>query len=214
MQIFFFLVGVFLQWTLEVLGAGGAIWGMSEVWHLRGDTTTDPIGTNDELRIPANIVFCLGFVRMFFRYSSDSALKNSIVDPQVWVHNRGAASDGASGMVALEIIGFCMGFFLQWVLEVLGAGGASWGMSEVWNLRNVAGDRPGETNHTFRWVANVIFTIAIFRMAQKYCPPHAVHMAMLSPQDWIQMVTAERKGEATQQDVEMMQVQAQKDGDL
>lgn len=211
MQILFFIVGVFLQWTLEVLGAGGAIWGMSEVWHMRGGSTSDPEGTNDDLRIPANIVFVLGFIRMFFRYSSDSALKSAIVGPQDWVANRGNEDASKGGMLFLEIIGFVLGFFLQWTLEVLGAGGATWGISEVWNLRNESyyclvsegGDgncNPGGTNHTFRWVANVTFCVAIFRMAQKYCPPNPIHTAMLSPQDWIRSL---QQGPKRTQDQEM-----------
>jgi len=204
MQIIFFIVGVFLQWTLEVLGAGGAIWGMSEVWHLRGDTTEDPIGTNDELRIPANIVFVLGFIRMFFRYSSPSALKDAVVDPQAWIAQRADGKDGGSMMI-LELIGFCLGFFLQWVLEVLGAGGASWGMSEVWNLRNVPGTCQLCSNNDWRWVANTIFTIGIFRMAQKYCPAHPVHEAMLAPHDWLAKATAPQ--EPPKEEMEMTNMQ-------
>jgi len=188
MQILFFIVGVFLQWTLEVLGAGGAIWGMSEVWHLRGGTTSDPIGTNDDFRIPANIVFVLGFIRMFFRYSPDSPLKNAVVGPENWIKARADNAPGqvSSGLLYLvEICGFMLGFFLQWVLEVLGAGGATWGMSEVWNLRADNTDDPGQTNHNFRWVANVTFCVGIIRMSQKYFPDHAIHQAMLSPQVWI-----------------------------
>jgi len=184
MQIVFFIVGVFLQWTLEVLGAGGAIWGMSEVWHMRGGTNDDPVGSNDTFRIPANIVFVLGFIRMFFRYSSPSGLKTAIVDPQDWVKARGSKNASEGALMCLELLGFCLGFFLQWVLEVLGAGGACWGMSEVWNLRNDP-PNPAETNDDFRWVANTVFTVAIFRMAQKYCPDHSVHTAMLSPQNWL-----------------------------
>jgi len=190
MQILFFVVGIFLQWTLEVLGAGGAVWGMSEVWHIRGGTNKDPDGTNDALRIPANIVFVLGFIRMFFRYSPPSPLKNAVVDPQAWIKNRAEGKDVSMGMMYLfETCGFLLGFFLQWDLEVLGAGGACWGMSEVWKLRAAKTSDPAGTNHDWRWVANVVFTIGVFRMAQKYLPDHAVHTAMLSPQDWVRTLT-------------------------
>lgn len=183
MQVLFFIVGVFLQWTLEVLGAGGAIWGMSEVWHMRGDTNDDPWGANDDLRIPANIVFVLGFIRLFFRYSKNTPLKAAIVDPQNWLKARFDTQD--SLMMIAEFLGFILGFFLQWVLEVLGAGGATWGMSEVWMLRGPRTSDAWQTNHDFRWVANVVLTIGIFRMAQKYCPDHGIHVAMNAPQDWV-----------------------------
>lgn len=199
MQILFFIVGIFLQWTLEVLGAGGAIWGMSEVWHLRGDTNDSPYQSNDDLRIPANIVFVLGFIRMFFRYSQNTPLKAAIVDPQDWLKNRGASNtDGLT--IFAEFIGFLLGFFLQWTLEVLGAGGASWGMSEVWKLRGPRTDDPWQTNHDFRWVANTIFTIGIFRMAQKYCPDHSVHVAMNAPHDWVKSLQADNKSNDTVQE--------------
>jgi len=190
MQILFFIVGVFLQWTLEVLGAGGAIWGMSEVWHIRGGTTDDPMGTNDDLRIPANIVFVLGFIRMFFRYSPASPLKNAVVDPQTWIKNRASGTEVSMGVMYLfETIGFLLGFFLQWDLEVLGAGGACWGMSEVWKWRAAKTSDPEGTNHDWRWVCNIVFTVGVFRMAQKYLPDHAIHTAMLSPQDWVRSLT-------------------------
>merc|ERR1712157_358216 len=75
-----------------------------------------------------------GFIRMFFRYSQDNDLKTAIVDPHAWLKNRGTSNpDGLT--IFAKFIGFLLGFFLQWVLEVLGAGGATWGMSEVWKLR-------------------------------------------------------------------------------
>jgi len=187
--VIFFIVGVFLQWTLEVLGAGGAIWGMSEVWHMRGDTNADPTGSNDDLRIPANIVFVLGFIRMFFRYSQNTPLKSAVVDPQVWLGSQFANQDSIT-MIG-EFIGFVLGFFLQWVLEVLGAGGACWGMSEVWKLRGPRTDDSWQTNHDFRWVANTVFTIGIFRMAQKYCPAHGVHVAANAPHEWVKSLQVE-----------------------
>jgi len=191
MQVVFFVVGVFLQWTLEVLGAGGAIWGMSEVWHLRGDTNDEPYQSNDDLRIPANIVFVLGFIRLFFRYSQNSPLKAAIVDPQDWLKSTFKSQDSLTMMA--EFLGFVLGFFLQFVLEVLGAGGASWGMSEVWKLRGGRTEDPYQTNHDFRWVANTIFTIGIFRMAQKYCPDHGVHKAMNAPHDWVKDLQVEEE---------------------
>jgi len=191
MQVLFFIVGVFLQWTLEVLGAGGAIWGMSEVWHLRGGTNDNPTQSNDDLRIPSNIVFVLGFMRLFFRYSQASPLKAAIVDPQDWLKSTYKSQDSLTMMA--EFLGFILGFFLQWVLEVLGAGGASWGMSEVWNLRGDNTDDPWQTNHDFRWVANTIFTIGLFRMAQKYCPDHGVHKAMNAPHEWVKDLQVEEE---------------------
>jgi len=201
MQILFFVVGIFLQWTLEVLGAGGAIWGMSEVWHLRGGTNDEPYQSNDDLRIPANIVFVLGFIRMFFRYSQDTDLKTAIVDPHAWLKNRGTSNPDGLTLFA-EFIGFLLGFFLQWVLEVLGAGGATWGMSEVWKLRGDRTDDPWQTNHDFRWVANTVFTIGLFRMAQKYCPDHPVHVAMNAPHEWVKSLqtTEQETNNSVQQD--------------
>jgi len=207
LEMFMFLLGVFLQFVLEVLGAGGAIWGMSEVWNMRGGKTDDPVQTNDNLRWAANIVFCLGFIRVMFRYAPETSWAQAIVDPQNWVKDYGAgrraararaanapnmnAGDGAysdSGIRVFEFVFFALGVFLQWVLEVLGAGGATWGMSEVWHLRGDTSNKPalyGGANDDFRWVANITFTVAIFRMLQKYCPDHVVHKAMLSPQDWL-----------------------------
>lgn len=207
LEMVMFLVGVFLQFVLEVLGAGGAIWGMSEVWNMRGGKTDDPALTNDNLRWAANVVFCLGFIRVMFRYAPETSWAQAIVDPQAWVKDYGAGrrraraaaaagpqrdvGDGAygdSGIRVFEFLFFALGVFLQWTLEVLGAGGATWGMSEVWNLRGDTSNKPalyGGANDDFRWVANITFTVAIFRMLQKYCPDHVVHKAMLSPQDWL-----------------------------
>jgi len=196
MQILFFIVGVFLQWTLEVLGAGGAIWGMSEVWHMRGDTNDNPFESNQDLRIPANIVFVLGFIRMFFRYSEDTGLKVAIVDPQDWLKGK-APNSGDSAAKVFEFGGFILGFFLQWVLEVLGAGGATWGMSEVWKLRANKTSDPSGTNNDFRWVANVVFCMGLFRMAQKFCPDHAVHVAMNGPHAWVKSLKLVEKKDAT-----------------
>jgi len=201
MQILFFVVGIFLQWTLEVLGAGGAIWGMSEVWHMRGGTNLEPDQSNDDLRVPANIVFVLGFIRMFFRYSQPTQLKTAIVDPQNWLKNRGNNNPDGLTLFA-EFIGFLLGFFLQWVLEVLGAGGASWGMSEVWKLRAGKTSDPWQTNNDFRWVANTIFTIGLFRMAQKYCPDHAVHVAMNAPHEWVKSLKNSSESDETNNSVQ------------
>jgi len=211
MEILFFLVGLFLQWTLEVLGAGGAVWGMSEVWHLRGGTNPSPESSNDDLTNPANVVFALGFLRMLCRFAPPSALCQAIVDPQAWCKDWGAsvrppAAQGTprevSGMFLAEFLFFLLGVFLQWDLEVLGAGGACWGMSEVWHLRGgtTRSDRgPDLTNDDYRWVANTVFTIAIFRMLQKYCPDHGIHKAMLSPQDWIKELGEEPAGKEEQE---------------
>jgi hypothetical protein len=58
-----------------------------------------------------------------------------------------------------------------------------------------------QTNHDFRWVANTIFTIGIFRMAQKYCPDHSVHVAMNAPHEWVKSLqnTADESNETVQQ---------------
>jgi len=195
-EIFMFIVGVWMQFVLEVLGAGGAIWGMSEVWHMRGDTNSRGHAAATDMRWGANIVFCLGLIRFLFRYGPANSIQQAIVDPQNWIvdYGRGRRAQPKSeqgysdqGMIALEVPVFIVGVFLQWVLEVLGAGGATWGMSEVWHLRGgtVSGKTPHAANTDFRWVANVTFCIGAIRMLQKYCPPHDVHKAMLSPQDWI-----------------------------
>lgn len=204
MEILFFVIGVFLQWTLEVLGAGGAVWGMSEVWHMRGSTNANPGigGTDDDITIPANIVFSLGFLRLLCRYAPPSALCQAIVDPQDWCKDWGSsatpkgptAGREVSGMFLAEFLFFLLGVFLQWDLEVLGAGGACWGMSEVWHLRGgtTKSERgPNVTNDDYRWVANTVFTIAIFRMLQKYCPPHGINKAMTGPQDWLKALGTE-----------------------
>jgi len=75
-------------------------------------------------------------------------------------------------------------------------------MSEVWHLRGgtTRSDRgPDLTNDDYRWVANTVFTIAIFRMLQKYCPDHGIHKAMLSPQDWIKELGEEPAGKEEQE---------------
>jgi hypothetical protein len=151
-------------------------------------------------------------VRMLFRYGPANGLQDAIVDPQTWVKKKlgmdGLKADPAvGGMAALEFVGFIMGIFLQWVLEVLGAGGASWGMSEVWNLRADNTSDPAVTNHNYRWVANVIFVMGIFRMAQKYCPAHDVHEAMLSPQAWLKKLETAPAAPAGQNMQEMTAVQ-------
>merc|ERR1719510_525675 len=133
-----------------------------------------------DMRWAANTVFCLGFIRFFFRYGPANSFQQALVDPHEWLKDGGkkrrAQGNNYSedGMFALEIPFFILGVFLQWVLEVLGAGGATWGMSEVWHMRGGTvsnGDAHG-SNTKLRWVANIVFTIGAFRMMQKYCPEH------------------------------------------
>jgi len=197
-EVFFFVVGVFMQFVLEVLGAGGAIWGMSEVWHMRGGTNNRMPQSATDMRWCSNVVFCLGFIRFFFRYGPENAFQQALVDPQAWLVDYGAERRGngkggdmsPDGKFALEIPFFILGVFLQWVLEVLGAGGATWGMSEVWHLRGDTSYDAVKCNNDFRWVANVTFCVGIIRMLQKYCPSHGIHDAMLGPQDWLKTLGA------------------------
>merc|ERR1719150_1790743 len=81
LQVPFFVVGVFMQFVLEVAGAGGAWWGMSEVWKWRGAKTNDPSFTNDRIRYVSNTVFSLGMIRMLFRYAPDWGIAQALVDP-------------------------------------------------------------------------------------------------------------------------------------
>jgi len=215
LEVFFFVVGVFMQFVLEVLGAGGAIWGMSEVWHMRGGTNPrDALAVNawpaaTDMRWAANTVFCLGFIRFFFRYGPANSFQQALVDPHEWLKDGGkkrraqGAGYSDDGMFALEIPFFILGVFLQWVLEVLGAGGATWGMSEVWHLRGDTSYDAAKCNNDFRWVANVVFSMGIIRMLQKYCPDHGVHKAMLGPQDWLKTLGEEPK-QGRQQGNEMI----------
>merc|ERR1719443_664935 len=118
--------------------------------------------------------------------------------PHEWLRDYGASKRSGQehnpqGAFICEIPFFILGVFLQWVLEVLGAGGATWGMSEVWNVRGDNTDDPWQTNHDFRWVANTIFTIGLFRMAQKYCPDHGVHKAMNAPHEWVKDLQVEEE---------------------
>lgn len=200
-----FILGVLLQWVLEVLGAGGACWGMSEVWHLRGDTVKggDAAGSNHDLRYVANVVFCLGFIRMFMKYGPDNGMAQAFNAPHEWLRDYGASKRtveeyNPQGAFICEIPFFVLGVFLQWVLEVLGAGGATWGMSEVWHLRGgtVSGMTPHEANTKFRWVANITFTVAAFRMMQKYCPEHPIHVAINAPHEWLRDLGKDDKSNA------------------
>jgi len=185
-----FTVGFVLQWILEVAGAGGAIWGMSEVWKMRGGKTSDPQESNDRLRVASNIVFALGLFRMLFRYAPNWGIKQALVDPHAWIVDFGKSTssttpDKLGGSCAFELVFFFVGFFMQWILEVAGAGGAWWGMSEVWGLRGYSlGDRGQETNDQLRYVSNIVFSIALIRMFQKYLPDHPVNVAMNSPHDY------------------------------
>lgn len=192
MEVLFFVVGFFLQFVLEVLGAGGAIWGMSEVWHMRGGSNANPFQTNEDLTIPSNIVFALGFIRMICRYTPPNPMAEALVSPQDWSAKAfvkgGSQKASADGMFLFEFLLFLLGVYLQWVLEVLGAGGACWGMSEVWHLRadTTRSDRgAAKTNDDYRWVANTVFCIATFRMLLKYCPPSQIQKAHLDPNGWI-----------------------------
>jgi len=190
MELLSFTMGVLLQWILEVAGAGGAIWGMSEVWKMRGAKTFDGQITNDRLRIVANIVFALGMIRMVFRYAPNWGIKQALVDPHAWIVDFGRSTrmntpDAMAGTCAFELFFFIVGFFMAWVLEVLGAGGAWWGMSEVWGLRGYGRDEccqdGQETNDQIRWVSNIVFAIALVRLGQKFLPDYPANVAMHSP---------------------------------
>jgi len=213
LEVFFFVVGVFMQFVLEVLGAGGAIWGMSEVWHMRGGTNNRMPQSATDMRWCSNVVFCLGFIRFFFRYGPENSFQQALVDPHAWLVDYGDArrkaqggqAYSAQGTFALEIPFFILGVFLQWVLEVLGAGGATWGMSEVWHLRGDTSYDAVKCNNDFRWVANVTFCVGIIRMLQKYCPPHGIHNAMLGPQDWLKELGTAQNDQSNNAGVQMSQ---------
>merc|ERR1719410_2855022 len=78
-----------MQFVLEVLGAGGAIWGMSEVWHMRGGTNHRMPQSATDMRWASNCVFCLGFIRFFFRYGPENSFQQALVDPQAWIVDYG-----------------------------------------------------------------------------------------------------------------------------
>jgi len=93
---------------------------------------------------------------------------------------------GTMNSFQLECLMFVVGVFMQWILEVAGAGGAFWGMSEVWGWRGYSqGDKAQETNDRLRYVCNIVFGLACIRMLEKYVPENDHHQAMLSPQDWL-----------------------------
>lgn len=187
MELLTFTIGIVMQFILEVAGAGGAWWGMSEVWKMRGAKTNDPAESNDRLRIVANIVFSVGAIRMLFRYAPGWNIKVALVDPHAWVVTFGKGQQKQtpqelSGTCAFEIFFFLIGFFMKFVLEVLGAGGAWWGMSEVWGLRGYSRGADGaRTNDELRPVSNIVFAIACVRFIQCFMPDHDTNTAMHSP---------------------------------
>merc|ERR1711994_1030974 len=76
---------------------------------------------------------------------------------------------GTLASFQLESLCFLVGVWMQFVLEVLGAGGAWWGMSEVWGWRGYSQKTRGQlTNDRLRYVSNIVFAIACIRMAEKY----------------------------------------------
>lgn len=190
MELLSFTLGIFLQWVLEVAGAGGAWWGMSEVWKMRGAKTSDPQESNDRIRIVSNVVFAVAAIRMIFRYAPNWGIKQALVDPHAWILDFGKSTKTQTpsqlgGTCAFEVIFFIIGLFMQFVLEVLGAGGAWWGMSEVWGMRGYSKlERGQETNDQLRWVSNIVFAVACIRFVQHYCPNHPVNTAMCSPHDY------------------------------
>lgn len=191
-----FTIGIFMQFILEVLGAGGAIWGMSEVWGMRGYAHNDPGGSNDRLRIAANIVFTLGATRMFFRYAPDWGMKQALVNPHQWILDFGKSKrkttpEPLQGAFAFEGVFFVVGVWMQFVLEVLGAGGAWWGMSEVWGFRGYAHQDPGGSNDQLRYVSNSVFAIAAIRVLMHYLPvdkitgeKHQAAVGLCGPHDY------------------------------
>jgi len=191
-----FTIGIFMQFILEVLGAGGAVWGMSEVWKMRGAKAPPGAESNDRLRIPANIVFSLGAVRFFFRYAPDWGMKQALVDPHAWIVDFGKSKaqntpESLQGAFAFEGVFFVVGVWMQFVLEVMGAGGAWWGMSEVWGMRGYANVDPSGSNDRLRYVSNPVFCIAAIRMLMHYIPvnpatgkKHEAAVGMCGPHDY------------------------------
>jgi len=181
-ELIFFIVGVCMQFILEVLGAGGAWWGMSEVWGLRGYSQLERgQETNDQLRWVSNIVFAVACVRFMQKYFDDHPVNTAMNSPHDY-----QLSEGSSASFQVECVTWVIGVFMQFDLEVLGAGGAWWGMSEVWGWRGYSQLEKGqETNDQLRYVSNIVFAIACVRMAEKYLPMNGHHNAMLSPHDWV-----------------------------
>jgi len=190
MEFFFFAVGITLQWILEVAGAGGAIWGMSEVWKMRGFYAQPAQESNDRLRIASNIVFTIGTIRFLFRYAPDWGIKQALVDPHAWIADSCGASKKETQPQSLnencgfEVAFFLVGVFMQWTLEVAGAGGAWWGMSEVWGARGYSHETPVESNDRLRYVSNTVFCIALIRMICHYFPDHPVNVAFVDPHNF------------------------------
>merc|ERR1719499_518015 len=150
------------------------------------------MSTNHFWRFPANTVFVLGAIRFIFRYVPENGSAQALVSPHAWFHDMKESQSKfmntkkddpkyytPTGILTFEAFFFLLGVFFTFVLEVAGAGGAWWGMSEVWQMRGYGRDVCcGDglaTNHEFRWVANAVFVIAAIRMIQVPPEPRREH---------------------------------------
>merc|ERR1712241_1217046 len=148
---------------------------MSEVWGGRGYIHETPVISNDRVRYVSNIVYAIAFIRVACHYMPQGPhmATTALTSPHAYELKSGSAQS-----FQLEACFFLLGVFMQFVLEVLGAGGAWWGMSEVWGMRGYSKlERGMITNDKVRPVSNIVFAVACFRMAEKYMPYNAHHMA-------------------------------------
>merc|ERR1719461_388259 len=131
-------------------------------------------------RYVSNIVFSIAAIRMATRYIPEHSIKTALVDPHAF-----PLDSGSMASFQLECMTFVVGVFLQWILECAGAGGAWWGMSEVWGMRGYSQSDPMGTNDNLRPVSNVVFGISCIRLIQRYLEPNDINTAMVSPHEWV-----------------------------
>lgn len=142
-------VGVFLiKFLLEVCGAGGAVWGFSEIMTWRYDEAS-----NDVFRTLALATFAVFVVR--FYWHAKHWLEHEHDFPYVKIHHR-----------RQHWIFFVQVFSAKLLLQVCGAAGAIWGASDAVGWR-VADNQ--EKWRTASKVTAVLFAVRFVVEILSYC---------------------------------------------
>lgn len=161
--------GIPVKFALEVAGAAGAVWGASEVYHVRNEDNSAawqyvavtigalalirqaPLVYYTARNNPPSKPFWSGFFKAYAQ--PYTTLRTQFVPvsgesesflPDAW---------SKAGAVA----GATIGIPVKFALEVLGAAGAVWGASEVYGCRNE------DNSAAWQYVAVTIGTLALIR---------------------------------------------------
>jgi hypothetical protein len=140
------------KFTLEVLGAAGAIWGSSEILHLRDPTTNHKSNT-----VMRQIAFVIGGI-FLIRYYWDIQ--------HIWYHQRTNYLPIKIHHRRRHMLPCFQIHASKFILNVLGGAGAIWGCAEAVSLRN--------THNSMEWrlvaiIVGILFFIRWICQLLTYC---------------------------------------------